>query len=169
MCIEEPSVVAAASSSAKFIAENGTGFQTLSTRSIMIGQMQVLDCDFVSARYKLEKLKEELLEKANKKLVNMVQRGGGVVDIKVKFLEDMETRMLIVEFHVNVCESMGANIVNTLLENMTPDVQSITQGRIGIRILSNLCTERRALAQFYIPVSKMKWKDYKVADYYFSI
>ena len=162
MCIEEPSVIAAASSSAKFIAENGNGFQTLSTRSIMIGQIQVLDCDFLAAKYKLEKLKEEILEKSNKFLVNMVQRGGGVVDMKVKLLEDTDIKMLIIEFYVNVCESMGANIVNTLVENMSPYIQDITGGRIGIRILSNLCTERRALAQFYIPLENMKWKDYSV-------
>lgn len=159
MCIEEPSVIAACSSSAKFIAENGNGFQTLSTRGIMIGQMQVLDCVSTNCKFLIEKLKEEIIEKSNQLLTNMVQRGGGVVDVKAKILEE---NMIIVEFFVNVCESMGANIVNSLLEGMSPYIQTITGGRIGIRILSNLCTERRALAEFCIPVHKMKWKETKV-------
>ena len=162
MCVEEPSVIAAASSSAKFISEHGSGFQTFSTPAIMIGQIQVLDCDFLIAKYKLEKLKEEIMKKSNGFMMNMVQRGGGVTDMKVKILEDSEVKMLIVELFVNVCESMGANIVNTLVENMSPYIQSLTQGRIGIRILSNLCTERRALSQFFIPVSEMKWKQFSV-------
>lgn len=37
MAIEEPSVIAAASSAAKLIAEAGEGFKTTSTRSIMLG------------------------------------------------------------------------------------------------------------------------------------
>ena len=37
MAIEEPSIIAAASGAAKFIAENGGGFKTYSTRPIMIG------------------------------------------------------------------------------------------------------------------------------------
>jgi degradative hydroxymethylglutaryl-CoA reductase len=162
MSIEEPSVIAAASSGAKFIAENGNGFKTLSTPSIMIGQMQVLDCDLLAAKYRIEQVKTELIEKASKLLVNMVQRGGGLVDIRVKILKDPEIEMMIVEFLVNVCESMGANIVNTLVENMSPIIQEISEGRIGIRILSNLCTERRAMSRFSIPVSKMNYKEYSV-------
>lgn len=37
MAVEEPSVIAAASSAAKFIAEKGNGFESYSTRPIMIG------------------------------------------------------------------------------------------------------------------------------------
>ena len=165
MCVEEPSVIAASSSSAKFIAENGQGFQTISTRSIMIGQIQVLECDTLSCIYKVEKLKDEIIAQGNKLLVNMVLSGGGVVDVKAKVLEE---KMLAVEFFVDVCESMGANIINTLLEGMSHYIQTITQGRIGIRILSNLCTERRAMAQFFIPVNQMKWKETSV-NYIFGI
>lgn len=54
---------------------------------------------------------------------------------------------------------MGANIINTILEHAAPFVESITGGRVGLKILSNLCTERRAIAEFEIPVSKMGWKN----------
>ena len=162
MCVEEPSVIAAASSGAKFIAENGGGFKTLSTPSIMIGQMQILDCNLLTAKFRIEQVKTELIEKGNKFLVNMVQRGGGLVDIRTKILKDQDGEMMILEFLVNVCESMGANIVNTLVENMSQIIQEITEGRIGIRILSNLCTERRAISRFSIPLANMKYKDHSV-------
>lgn len=45
MVIEEPSVIAAVSGSAKIIRDCGGGFKTSSTEPIMIGQIQVLDID----------------------------------------------------------------------------------------------------------------------------
>jgi degradative hydroxymethylglutaryl-CoA reductase len=45
MVIEEPSVIAAVSGSAKIIKEHGAGFKTWSSEPLMIGQIQVLDVD----------------------------------------------------------------------------------------------------------------------------
>lgn len=67
--------------------------------------------------------------------------------------------MVVVDLHINVCDSMGANIVNTIVEYTAPYIESITDGKAGLKILSNLCTERRAVSEFEIPVSKMGWKD----------
>ncbi len=44
----------------------------------------------------------------------MVLRGGGVEDIRMRILDE---QMIVVELLVNVCESMGANIVNSIAEN----------------------------------------------------
>ena len=44
----------------------------------------------------------------------MVKRGGGVEDIRLRKLDD---QMIVVELLVNVCESMGANIINSIAEN----------------------------------------------------
>ena len=43
----------------------------------------------------------------------MVKRGGGVEDIRIRILD---SDMIVVELLVNVCDSMGANIVNTIAE-----------------------------------------------------
>ena len=83
MATEEPSVIAAASSAAKFIDENGGGFQTFSTRPIMIGQIQLLDVEPTSLVYKIDQNKDKLLACANEICQNMVARGGGAKDIKV--------------------------------------------------------------------------------------
>ena len=67
--------------------------------------------------------------------------------------------MLIVEIFMDVCESMGANIINTICEHLSPKLQLLTGSRSGLRILSNLCTERKAMAFFEIPLESMKWKN----------
>jgi hydroxymethylglutaryl-CoA reductase len=61
---------------------------------------------------------------------------------------------------------MGANAVNTIVEHSAPFIlgQIYTEepkAKIGIKILSNLCLERRAGASFKIPVEKMGWKNAK--------
>jgi len=47
----------------------------------------------------------------------MVKRGGGVENIRMRKLSES---MLVVELLVNVCESMGANVINSLAENTAP-------------------------------------------------
>lgn len=169
MCIEEPSVIAAASSAAKFIAENGKGFRTHSTLPVMRGQIQILDVNPELAALKIEEKKVSLIDIANEACQSMVQRGGGVRDIKTKILRasgqttgmsDSFTisDMVIVEFQIDVCESMGANIVNTVAESLAPSLAELVDGRVGLKILSNLCPERRAISYFEIPVEQMAWK-----------
>ena len=47
----------------------------------------------------------------------MVERGGGVTDLRVRELEDTTTaKHFSVDIFINVCEAMGANITNTLCE-----------------------------------------------------
>ena len=59
---------------------------------------------------------------------------------------------------------MGANVVNTVVEGLSntikDDISSICNYdiRIGLRILSNLCDQRKAISSFCIPVSSLKWK-----------
>ena len=70
--------------------------------------------------------------------------------------------MLIVELFIDVREIMGANVINTICEHVAPMIISITGGKLGIKILSNLCTDRRAVSQFKIPVKSMAWKNSSV-------
>ena len=53
---------------------------------------------------------------------------------------------------------MGANIINTILESISPYIESISNSRAGLKILSNLCTDRMVISKFLIPVSKMGHK-----------
>lgn len=66
---------------------------------------------------------------------------------------------MVLDFYINVCDSMGANIINTILEYVSPFIENLLECRVGLRVLSNLCTERRAYAEFEVPVSAMGWKN----------
>lgn len=61
----------------------------------------------------------------------MVKRGGGVKDIRVRFLHDegrqlkstglfTVEQMAVVDLYINVKDSMGANITNTICEHTAP-------------------------------------------------
>jgi hydroxymethylglutaryl-CoA synthase len=90
----------------------------------------------------------------------MAQRGGGIQDIVGRFVENRHGKdvWLVVHVEVDVCEAMGANVVNTVCEGLAPSIQSLIGGRIGLRILSNLCTERRTKVCFKMPIDKLQWK-----------
>lgn len=100
MAIEEPSVIAGCSSIAKLINEKGSGFNCTSTPPIMITQIQILDItDYHAAIYRLKTHKKDIIKYANTHCENMVKRGGGVEDMRVKKLTES---MIVVDLHVNV-------------------------------------------------------------------
>ena len=53
---------------------------------------------------------------------------------------------------------MGANIVNTIAEGIAPSLEQVTNARVGLKILTNLCVQRITRVQFKIPVDQLKWK-----------
>jgi len=59
---------------------------------------------------------------------------------------------------VDVCEAMGANLVNTIAEGLAPHVADLVGGRAALKILSNLCSDRRAKCTFRVPLSMLAWK-----------
>ena len=55
---------------------------------------------------------------------------------------------------------MGANAVNTACEQLAPIVESITGGRVHLRILTNLSDKRLASASCKIPLEKLAYGGY---------
>jgi hydroxymethylglutaryl-CoA reductase len=147
MAIEEPSVVAAASKAAKIARKRG-GFRAQATKSVMRGQIQVLKVpDPYAAGQRVLSLKDKLIEVANSTNPTLVKLGGGAFDIGYRVLEGTKRGdMLIVEIFVDCRDAMGANTVNTMAETIAPIIEDITGGRVRLRILSNLATERIARA-----------------------
>ncbi|MEM1573460.1 MAG: hydroxymethylglutaryl-CoA reductase, degradative [Candidatus Methanomethylicaceae archaeon] len=146
MATEEPSVIAAASHAAKLALPDG--FIAESTDSIMRGQIQVLNVSNPEkAINELLKYKFELIDRANSFVKSLVTVGGGVRDLNARIVGPKEDEMLIVEFFVDCKDAMGANTVNTIVEKMAPYIESITEGKVLLRILSNLATERIARAR----------------------
>jgi hydroxymethylglutaryl-CoA reductase len=151
MAIEEPSVVAAASNSAKMAREKG-GFWTSSTAPVMIGQIQITGVkDPNRAKHVLLERKHEILDLANKQDPVLVKVGGGAKDLGVRIIHTLHGPSVIVHIHVDVRDAMGANAVNTMAEAVAPMVEEMTGGRVYLRILSNLATHRLARARAIWP------------------
>ena len=152
MAIEEPSVVAGASHAAKMARSKG-GFQTSSTRPVMMGQIQVVGCaDPEKARVSILASTEEILSKANEQDPILVSMGGGATALEAKVIQTIVGPMVIAELLVDCGDAMGANAVNTMAEAVAPIVERIAGGRVYLRILSNLADRR--LAQARVTVAK---------------
>ena len=141
--IEEPSVVAAASNAAKL----SSGFETSCDDPIMIGQIQVINVDGEMAKKAVLKERKKLLEFATTIDPILVKFGGGPKDITVEVLKDKQGDMLDIHLLVDVRDAMGANAINTMTEKLAPKIESITGGKVVLRIISNLAIYRRAQAK----------------------
>lgn len=143
-CLEESSVVAAASNMAKRCHAKG-GFTSNNDGPMMIAQIQLLDVkDHQAAIQRIDECKTQLMNLANSLPSTMIRLGGGCKDITTRSLETLSGPMLIVHIHVDCRDAMGANAVNTMAELLAPELESITSGRSLLRILSNLATQRLA-------------------------
>ncbi len=146
MVIEEPSVVAAASNAARIARKHG-GFITKKVKSIMISQIQITQLDnTLEAIIKLMDNKEEILKIANEQDPILNKLGGGAIDFEIRELITKRGRMVILHLLVDVKDAMGANIVNTMAEAITPYIENLCGGRIYLRIVSNLAMYRIAKA-----------------------
>ncbi len=143
-CLEESSVVAAASNMAKRCLVKG-GFRTSSDDPIMISQIQVLELEDVEqAGEDILTAKYELMAMCNSLPSTMIKLGGGCKDIQVRSIDSMSGKMLVIHLLVDTRDAMGANAVNTMAELISGKVEEITGGRVHLRILSNLATQRLA-------------------------
>lgn len=152
MVVEEPSVVAACSNAARMFREGG-GFLTSSDDPVMIGQIQVLDVpDITGAIARIEAAKAELLAEVDAQGGSIVKRGGGARDIEVRVFEQTAIGpMVVVHLLLDTRDAMGANAINTAVERLAPSIESLTGGRVNLRILSNLTDHRKARAEGTVP------------------
>jgi len=147
MAIEESSVVAAASNAAKIARIKG-GFTAEVSKPLMIGQLQILNIDDISqAKRKIIESKKELIKIANNEDKILVSLGGGAKDLEVRTLDSPLGEMIVVHLIVDVRDAMGANAVNTMCEAIAPVLEEITDGKVRLRILSNLADKRIARAK----------------------
>jgi len=156
LVVEEPSIVAALSSAAKVVRGAG-GFTVESTPPILIGQVQVVDVPHpAQAKSVLLQRKDELLNLANSLHPQMVARGGGAQDVEVHLHARAEgSDMLVVHLLVDTRDAMGANLVNTMCEGVASLVESMTGGRVFLRILSNFADRAMVRARCVIPIDDL--------------
>jgi hydroxymethylglutaryl-CoA reductase len=156
MVVEEPSVVAAASSAAKMVRSGG-GFTAETDAPIMISQIQLYEvADREAGRAALLAHKAELLEAARRAVPGLVERGGGPTGLEVRM---PGTDMLVVHVLVDCRDAMGANLVNTIAEALGERVAELGGGKLGLRILSNLCDHRMIRVRCRVPAEALSTDD----------
>lgn len=165
MAIEEPSVVAGASFMAR-LARAGGGFTAHADPPEMIGQIQLLCIpDLSAARQAILERKSPLLTAISDLDPVLKQLGGGPRDLEVRTIEHSSIGgFLVVHLIYDVRDAMGANAVNTAVERLAPQLETITGGKAHLRILSNLADHRLARAECTIPLGELAFDTYKAEE-----
>lgn len=142
MVTEEPSVIAAASNAARMAYDVG-GFYTSSSGSIMIGQIQIVNiADPYAAKAKIFEHKNEIINFCNEIDPTLVNLGGGVKDIEVHIIETVKEKIVVIHLVVDTKDAMGANTINSMAEAVSPFIEEVTDGKVVLRIISNLADKR---------------------------
>jgi hydroxymethylglutaryl-CoA reductase len=117
MVIEESSVVAAAASAAKFWLPRG-GFHTEIVDTIKVGQVHFRwGGDPLRLQELFPAIQKYLIESSEELTINMRARGGGILDMELINFTDLEPEYYQIRARFQTCESMGANFINSVLEN----------------------------------------------------
>lgn len=144
MAVEETSIVAAASKTAKWVRDDGF-IQTRVDGHEIIGQIQIAKLNNPDLFIKTIQSKiSHLIAIANQDVAfGLVKRGGGVTDIKVRLLERPDgLKMGVVHVMANPCDAMGANVINQVCEYLKEPVEELTNEKVTMCILSNLVTSK---------------------------
>ena len=142
MAIEETSVVAAASHAAKIARKKG-GFISEYTGSYNIGQMQILGIkNFEEAKKAIKENQYYLLDLANSTNQILTDLDGGAKDIEIRQVRGQLGDYMILHLIVDTKDAMGANAVNTMVEEIKPKIEEYTGGKALLKIISNYGLKR---------------------------
>jgi len=119
MVIEESSVVAAASAGAKYWMSRG-GFKTEILSTKKLGQVHFIwKGESEKLKTHFSEIKIKLIEDCFQITESMIERGGGILDIELIDLTDTEDNLYQLLAGFETCDSMGANFINTCLEQFS--------------------------------------------------
>lgn len=152
MAVEETSIIAALSKTAKWIRQNGS-IETSIDGDCILGQIQFADVnDFENLELVFNLNKQFLIEQANDEVASsMVKRGGGVKDLRLRKLQRTDGGvMAVIHLSMNSCDAMGANIINQVLEYLKMPLENLTGEQVTMCILSNLNDEKLTKATVQI-------------------
>lgn len=154
MAVEETSIIAAASATAKWIAKQGGTISTEAVGNLIIGQIQIPSVQ--NAEYSVSVLTEkkpQLIAIANEFLPGLVHRGGGVRDILIRQMDraDHSGKMMVLHVLCDPCDAMGANLINQVCEGLKPAIEQLSGEKVGLCILSNLVDGKLVRAKVEIP------------------
>lgn len=139
MTIEESSVVAAAASAAKFWSERG-GFRAEILGTVKVGQVHFTwSGDAAILRGGLENLEKTLREEATHITANMEKRGGGIRGIELVDFTAEEPDYYQLRCTFETCDSMGANFINSVLEQFGETLEWYLAEKMGVEPIVVMC------------------------------
>ncbi|MCF6171622.1 MAG: hydroxymethylglutaryl-CoA reductase [Bacteroidales bacterium] len=151
LVIEESSVVAAASSSARFWSEHG-GFHAEVINELKIGQVHFL---WKGEKKKLlavfDELKQYLRGAASDITANMESRGGGVVDMELIDMTAEIKNYYQIRVTFNTVDSMGANFINSCLEEFAGALQQFCKNQDSFTKEEKECQIIMSILSNYTP------------------
>ena len=169
MAIEESSVVAAASKSAKFWSERG-GFKATVIDTEKIGQVHFI---YKGDTSKLElffaQIKAKLFTATESMTKNMQKRGGGILDIRLNDKTNLLENYFQLHATFETKDSMGANFINSCLEQFAKTLKEEAHSyslfseeekdiQVVMSILSNYVPNCIVRAEVSCPVADLKEK-----------
>ncbi|MEO0338226.1 MAG: hydroxymethylglutaryl-CoA reductase, degradative, partial [Bacteroidota bacterium] len=165
MVIEESSVVAAASSAAKFWLNKG-GFSTEVLSTTKLGQVHFSwDGPNQSLVKHLDAIKARMVEDAKPITANMERRGGGIKEIELLDFTAEEKDYYQFKVGFETCDSMGANFINSVLESFGESMKQYISEQeawqqysieIIMAILSNYTPDCVVRAKVSCPVEQLE-------------
>ncbi len=166
MVIEESSVVAAASSAAKYWLDRG-GFKTTILGNIKVGQVHFVWNGPTSLLVKtFDSIKKRLIADSRPHMINMENRGGGLRKVELIDFTAEEPGLYQIRAHFDTRDSMGANFINTILENFAQSLEtfmyesslipdSLRDVNILMSILSNNTPECLVRSEVSCPIDQL--------------
>ena len=142
MVIEESSVVAAASNSARFWAERG-GFQCKVISTKKLGHVHFIWKDDIKKIEKIfTQLKEQIYLDLKPITEKMEKRGGGVRSVILKDLSEQIPHLYQLEFEFETKDAMGANFINSCLEKGAETLNNFVlekfENRIDFKVIMSI-------------------------------
>ncbi len=171
MVIEESSVVAASSKAAKYWMDKG-GFTTQVLGHIKPGHVHFLFSGHKKNLFKFFKtVKEEICQRIAPLQENMRARGGGVVSMELIDKTDELENYFQIEVKFDTVESMGANFINTILEEIANIFRELMpetlkkETEIIMSILSNFTPECVVRSEVSCKIEDLKTKHLTGQEY----
>lgn len=152
LAVEETSIVAAASKTARWVRDNGH-IETSILGQNIIGQIQIAKVsDITRLRDVVSTRRQEMIDSANRDVAfGLVRRGGGVRDIQLRELQRPDgLTMAVLHVHMDAVDAMGANIMNQVCEYLKQPLQEWADEKVTMCILSNLVDSKLTRARVVI-------------------
>ena len=162
---EESSVVAALAKAAGFWASRG-GFHAEIVGTEKKGQVHF---SWFGNPAKLKKrvpeIKKQLLVEVAPFIQNMEARGGGITDVRLNYLPEIQPNYYQLDVSFETCDAMGANFINSCLEQFGKTLKSWVERDDDFTSEEKKLEIIMAILSNYVPNSRVKvWVECPLAD-----